>query len=92
MDTLEAEVVLQLLTAGWRAGRCYQQHLQDFSAPPDPSTALCLAWAVQRSGLSPSGQWLCSGDLVQCPSCLLVVLLHCCVRNALVFLVNIHID
>ena len=85
MDTLEAEVVLQCLTAGWRAGRCYQRPLQEVSVPPDLGTALYLAWAVQMEAWSItfSASWLCWGDQVQCPSCLFVVLLHLCVRNAL---------
>lgn len=65
MDTLEAEVVLQCLAAGWRAGKCYQQPLQDVSAPSDPGTApglshldgglvrhfQCILVVLRRSGL-----------------------------------------
>lgn len=72
MATLEAEVFLQHLTAGWRTGRCYPQPLQDISAT--------LAWAVQMEVQSitfsaSSGVLGRSGTESQC---LFVVLLHAC--------------
>lgn len=73
--------VLQHLTAGWRACRCYQQPLQDVSTPADPGTALCLAWIVQMEvqSVTFSASWLyrgvaqltvCSFATLLCEECL----------------------
>lgn len=43
MIILEAEVVLQCLTADWRAGECYHQPLQVVCVLSDLSSSLCLA-------------------------------------------------
>lgn len=81
MDIFETDVVPQLLTACWRAGRCYQQPLHDVSEPPAPDTAFYQIWAVQM--YHPQGIFFVLGRPGTVSHYLFVILLHPWVRSAL---------